>query len=226
VIAIGNFSFPENTTSLQTAVIEAKSKVRREIRIQSLLRKENREALQADLAELQANVEAFDRREADLSIHPGRYFYGRRRSLQIAPSPCDALAFAELLVLTDDRYERGRILHSHNLDAYWGRADFALFNLGNWISPLKMALVFESEVSSLQITANESVFSLTNSFVAGQSLVIDSETRQTLLDGETLHAAADQNYPFLAPGSNHLLIRIEPTSAKVHCSAQYRDVWV
>ncbi|MEW6233973.1 MAG: hypothetical protein AB1656_01170 [Candidatus Omnitrophota bacterium] len=226
MIAIGNFSFPEKTTSLQTAVIEAKSKVRREIRIQSLLRKENRETLQAALGELQASVEAFDRREADLSIHPGRYFYGRRRSLQIVPSPCDSLAFAELMVLTDDRYERGRILHNHDLEAYWGRADFALFNLGNWISPLKIALEFDGEASSLKITANENVFSLTNPYAAGQSLVIDSETRQTMLDGETFHAAADQNYPFLAPGSNHLLIHIEPMSAKVRCSAQYRDVWV
>ena len=79
MIAIGAFQFPERNTVLQVNLIEAKSKVRKEIQIQSLVQSESKTAHKDDLSKLQSAVEAFDRQQTALSLSRGRYYQGRRR---------------------------------------------------------------------------------------------------------------------------------------------------
>lgn len=226
MIAIGSFQFPDHLTTTHLTIIEAKSKVRKEIRIQSLLRLNNPRLLEDTLNQFRGELESFDRQETELYLHQGRFYKGRQRHVQIVPSPDQSLAFIDLLVLTNDRYEWGSILHTHQQKLFNGQALFSLFNLGNWVTSPLITITPTETIESVQLKTLQEDFSLNQSIENGQTLIIDSETYSTKLDGNTIHSAINENYPVLLPGSNHITIRTQPTSAEVHCTIQYRDKWV
>lgn len=226
MIAIGNFTFPKHTTLVQTNTIEAKSKVRKEIYVQSVLRKENIAELKRTLDELQKSVESFDRQQVPLSINTGRYYLGRRRSMQITPAASEPLAWIEFQVLTNDRYERSLILHRHEQNLYFGQAVFSLFGLGNWNAPLMLTLESSETLSGVQVSTANETFAITGPIDMSQPLTIDAENRQVISGETNLYAAANESFPAIVPGPNQVTVKVEPASAEVTCTVQYRDYWV
>lgn len=219
MIAIGNFSFPESSTVAQVGLIEAKSKVRKEIRIRSMLRGSAEEFLHA--------LEAFDRGEESLSIHSGRYYQGRRRELRITPNLPSSLCWVDVWILTDDRYERSSILHQHALDTVEGLATFELLNEGNWSTPLWITLQPAQMIQRIGIVGGEGeAFQMDESIPEGSTVVIDAENRLVTLDSENRFMTANQKFPYLAVGSHDVSIQVEPSDVPVHCVVSYRDTWI
>jgi hypothetical protein len=226
MISVGNYSFPDNTTMLHVHEIEAKSKVRKEIRIQSLISRHNESALLNDLSSLRAAMESFDRQLATLSLSPGKYVCGRKRSFQIIPYPAEALAWIDLLILTNDRYERSVILHRHETEILAGRAVFPLFNRGNWLAPLRMTVIPANDISAIHVQTETSEFTLSTPITEGQIAIIDAENRSVLVGNNNAYSAGNEEFPFLQAGSNHLTISIEPSTVTAQCKIEYRDVWI
>ncbi len=226
MITLGTYSFPEDSTILQINEIEAKSKVRKEIRIQSLLSHHNYTALQNGLYAMQAALEAFDRQEVSLSLAAGRYFNGRKRHFKLIPCPNESLAWIDLLILTSDRYERSTILHSHESDTYAGQTIFPVFNMGNWLAPFQLSILPLQDLSKVTIQVDQVDLSIVADIPASQSLLVDTENRQVLLEGSNIYASANETFPVLQSGSNHVKVSIEPTEASAHCLIHFRDYWI
>ncbi|MGC9329837.1 MAG: phage distal tail protein [Candidatus Hinthialibacter sp.] len=218
MITIGDFSFPERTTIAQVSVIEAKSKVRKEIRIQSMLK--------GSLEPLRRAIEAFDRGDAALSLQAGRYYMGRRREFMAASNLPGGAAWVDFWVLTRDRYERSEALHAHVVEITTGQGDFSLFHLGNWTAPLCAVLHPSQTVEKIEITTAAEVFALEENIPAGGELIVDSETRQVFVDGENRRASAGLSFPHLTPGANAVTVQTRPAEAAATCTLQYRDRWV
>lgn len=218
MITIGDFTFPERTTVLTVNTIEAKSKVRKEIRIQSML--------DGSLEDLRQAIESFDRGETSLSIHPGRYYMGRRRYLRITPISSDSMAWVDFWILANDRYERSSILHTQSLNPFFGRVDFSLLNSGNWQAPLYFTIQPSNEITHVEISSAGGTFIVDENIRSDNTLVIDSEKRLVSVNGCNYCAFTNDNYPFLSSGANSLSIQIRPSEVVVGCAIQYRDFWI
>ncbi len=218
MISIGDFSFPPRTTTVQVYLIEAKSKVRKEIRILSMLEEP------AD--ELQKAVESFDRGEASLSIHPGRFYQGRRRKLHINPTLPPPLVWVDLLVLTNDRYERSSSLHTQSKYVSFGQADFELDNAGNWDAPISISIQPADPLLRVEILSGSDPFVINQSLTSGSILEIDSENRRVVVDGINCYSSANKEFPLLMPGSHLVTVQVEPADAEVLCTVRYRDFWI
>ncbi len=225
MVRIGSFIFPPKTTSVQLEMIEAKSKVRKQYRIQSLIRQKTPDQLRQTLEDFQSALEAFDRNENELSLHPGRYHHGRRRHLQIVPGPCQTIAFIDLTLLTSDRYERSLILHQHSMNTSYGQALFSLFQLGNWKAPLHAHIQTNASISSLRFQFDR-LYTLAAEIDAGSTILIDPDLRKTTVNETPIQTSSDTEYPYLLPGSNQVIIQVEPKSASLFCQLHYRDRWV
>ncbi len=223
---IGTYDFPDQTTIVQINEIEAKSKIRKEIHIQSLIESPDPTALREQTDTLQAELESFDKQQATVSLEAGKYYNGRKRNCRIIPRPEESLAWVDLLLLTNDRYERSLALHRYNEDTHAGRAQFSLFNSGNWFAPILVTLIPASDIHSLRIQNENGEFSLDAEITADQTVVIDSETRRISLEGNNLYAATNEEFPILQSGANHVTISIEPMDTVAHCTIEYRDTWV
>ncbi len=226
MIKIGDFQFPGSATECQVSVIEAKSKVRKEIQIRSLLRADSSGDLDLALADLRHAVEAFDKQDAAVSLHPGRYYHGRRREFHVIPVPSGLAAWIELMILTLDRYERGLTLYTQESTAAFGQGRFSLFNRGNWQAPLFLTFEPDASLDRLQILTADDFLSLEETLPAGQVITVDSEKRELLVQGRNRYSLANGRFPFLRPGINALTVQFHPTSAKVRCVIRYRDYWV
>jgi len=217
MISVGNYEFPKPSTIIQVNTIEAKSKVRKEIRIQSMI--------DSSTDMLENAVESFDQGETHLSLHPGRFYLGRRRSFCVAPNLRGSRTWVEFTALTNDRYERSLSLHTHSLSGFFGRAALSLFNVGNWIAPLHVSIKAIHAIEHLDITIGNRICELDESIGEGQTLIIDSESRSLFKDEKPLARSMD-DFPSLELGVNQVAVQAQPSSAEFLCTIQYRDFWI
>jgi hypothetical protein len=218
MITIGDFAFPPKATVARVQVTEAKSKVRKEIHIQSMI--------DGSLEEMRRAVEAFDRGETMLSLNAGRFYGGRRRSLRVTPIASSSLNWVDFWILTHDRYERSSILHTHTLNSFIGQADFSLHNLGNWAAPLYFSIQPSMEISHLEITVAGRVFVVDEKISNSAELIVDSENHLTSINGGNCCAYTNDNYPFLDAGAHSISIQVQPSEASASGFVQYRDYWI
>ena len=128
-------------------------------------------------------VEAFDKQDAALSLHSGRYYHGRRREFHVTPVPSGLVAWIELTALTLDRYERGMTLYTHEGTVSFGLGRFSLFNLGNWKAPLFLTFEPDAPLDRLQVQPADDFLSLEENLPAGEVITADSEKRELLGQG-------------------------------------------
>ncbi|MDP8244703.1 MAG: phage tail family protein [Candidatus Hinthialibacter antarcticus] len=223
---IGGFLFPTKATHVQSMMVEANSKVRKELRIRSLLRAASPRELDKRLQELQAAVEAFDCGKATLSLRPGEIHYGRRRSFELAPQRRSLAAGVDLLIWTNDRYARSETLHQLEGETYLSNAQASVFNRGNWSSPAQISIEAKSLIQTVTIETASETFTLTDVVNSGETLVVDSDNRAVGINGRNAFAASNQQFPMLEPGANTLQITLTPSSAEAQFQVAYRDVWV
>ncbi|MBD3266460.1 hypothetical protein GF373_07295 [bacterium] len=226
MISIGTFIFSKDSTLAHVSNIEAKSRVRKAIRIQSMLRGTTSDRVRRDAEELQSMVESFERGEATLSMNAGRYYDGRRREFHLTPCPDGTLAWVDLLVLTHDRYERSTTLHQQAATSIAGRIPLSLFSIGNWKCPLAIQLQADMDLTALRIESAEGVFSVNQAMPGGTPILINAENRLYKIGEETRQTESDAVFPYLHPGMNAVEIKTEPISAHVEAKTNYRDFWV
>lgn len=226
MISIGSFSFPEDKTFYEVKMIEAKSKVRKEIHITSLLDGSNGIPFHESMARLQASVEAYDRGQARLSINDGRYYEGRRRLLEIVPDVQRRLAFVKFITLTNDRFERGIAFHQIDHDIFYGYLQLSVWQQGNWQSPPKISILPDEDITELSIQNGSHEFQLVHHFQAEEPIVIDSQERSVSAGDEKIFLNSGIEFPMLDAGCNALNFFLSPGTVNAALSVQYQDVWV
>lgn len=226
MMRIGNFAFPPQRTTVQATTIEAKSKVRKEIRLRALLIDDLSDVHAERIAQLRAEIERFDRDQAAFSQHPGRYYTGRQRRVLIHSHPRKPLTWVDLTLLTHDRFERSQALHQTGGETDEGARTLHVWNRGNWPSPFTLILEAHSEIESLNAALGDETFTFGQAMQAGQTLVLDTEEPSVWLDQANAFAGGNQVFPQLAPGENSVEITLAPATAQAQCTLQFRDFWI
>lgn len=226
MIQIGDFIFPEKGTVIRNSLIEAKSKIRREIRLLTLLRGLDPVDFRQQLNLFQESVEAFDRREANLLLHPGRYHQGRRRELHVLPVKGKPLAWIDLLILTQDRFERSIDLHEHDFASTASQAMITPSHEGNWRSPFHLTLTPSEAITSLQVQTAEETFTANVRMEEGQSLVMDTGERTFTVDGVNNYNHIQKEFPFIQPGVYPVILQVEPVGVEFTGNLQFQAYWV
>lgn len=226
MIMLGSFSFPTNRTIVRLSMLEAKSKVRKEIRIQSMLQGHTRLALEEQVDLLRRMLEAFDRQEENLSLQSGRYYQGRRREFHLTPCPDSLMTWVDLTILTNDRFERSLLQHEYSSEWSGGAAELPILNQGNWKSPLSIQLTPQTPLSQIQLLSSEGLFTMQYAMDAGAVLNIEAESRLVSLNNINIPIPAEEPFPLLQPGLNHLCLTTVPEDAHGNITVRYRDCWV
>jgi phage-related protein len=226
MITIGDYTFPEESTFFSCQQVEAKSKVRKSIRMQSMIRETNLDQLDETINLLRREVERFDRQETTVSVEAGRYYYGRRRECTIVPMEFSCMIWFECELFTLDRYERSIALYEFIQDTVNGICIFTCQNSGNWESPTLCTITNHDPIEQIAITIGDHVFSVNQSIEAEKTIVIDAEHRTVTVDGVNIFFAADEPFVFLQPGENEVQCQITPQTASSQVCLEYRDFWI
>ncbi len=226
MICIGTFTFPERTTTWRSIIIEALSKERREIILDSLLLEADCPlGVQRRLDELREEIERFDRGQANLSLHENRFFEGRRRELKIAPSPREDAARVQLRILTLDRFERSTELHTHSADLQPPTNTVRLLNRGNHATPPLITIQPSGTIESFTLNIDAAELTYEGGLGSGDRLSLDSEANTALLnDTENVTHLVDQ-FPWLDSGWNRAAVVVSG-AANGLMQIEYRDLWV
>lgn len=225
MIQIGDFVYPEHTTA-RVREIEAKSKTRKRIDIDTVLEAPAPTELQNRLNVLRRAIERFDIGEAHLVFNPGRFYLGRRRYWIAVPDPSGRVAWARLAVLSRDRFERGLELRQQILQMDGALVQFTLENAGNWASPPFFEIAPAQSIEGVSIEWDGGVFELTGPVQPGQTVAIDSENRLVQIDGDHRLAQSNETFPMIEPGSHAFAISADPPGAEAQVTVNHRDVWV
>lgn len=226
MISIGSFQFPQDRTFYEVKLIEAKSKVRKEIHITTLLDESEVSPLQDQLELLQGCVEAYDRGQAQLSLNSGRYYKGRRRELNVLPDMPHQLAFVKFISLTDDRFERSSAVHVVENNIVNGILTQSVYNNGNWQSSPTIIIVPDEDITDLSIKNEDNEFQLNYAIPANTQVIINSHDRSVFLDTQGLLTGSDVEYPQLNTGSNSFEFSLTPNTANASVQIKYQDIWV
>lgn len=225
MIRIGEFVFPRVKTDLQVETVEVKSKTRKRALIESLLIDGGVESHRERIANLHAAVEAFDRQQAALSLHPGRHCKGRRQRFQLLPHPNGRITWARLALLAHDRYERSDELRQSQQELQGGECEFALIHVGNWPAQLRLEMLFGGDVNMVRVQTPQDEFILNAVMQSGQTLTVDSERCEASVGGVNLYLMSNRRFPRLPPGECVIRVSVEP-AAPASCLIQYRDTWI
>lgn len=226
MISIGSFVFPHDRTFYEVKMIEAKSKVRKEIHITSLLDGCGETSLQDQIARLQSSVEAYDRRQARLSLHGGRYYEGRRRVLEVLPDVQHQLAFVKLISLTSDRFERSNAIHMIDSEIFFGYLSQSIWNAGNWQTSPRIEIIPDVDVTNISIKNGDCEFLLNHDIPANTPITINTNDRNVIVGTNNIHVSSDARFPVLHAEQNSLEFQLTPTTANATVKIQCQDVWV
>lgn len=226
MIRVGAFAFPQESTEVETRTIEAKSKVRKEVRIQSVIGRRWGLSVDEQLTEMQASLERFDRNEATLSIHPGRFYRGRQRHYQCHATPEADMAWIDLTFLTADRMERSERVHTCSVALEAGEAMVSLYQQGNWPSPARIVIACDERMEAFVLRNGDEEFRVAVELEAGDVLDIRGEDRSLFRNGERFLTDVQGAFPEVRPGVQPWIVGAEPGGAAGQVRIEYHDVWV
>jgi hypothetical protein len=224
---IGNFQLPVETTLIDSRTEFVLGRVRRIVRITSVLnRYSTRAAFQSANEALEAEIERFDRGETDLSINPGRFLLGRRRKYEATRDDERCLAAFTLEVLGDNRFERSETLHSFTAAITGSPTVLNLPTGGNW--PSLPRIVFSTAVNCSNPAFATSGGSLTvqQIFSGGAILELDSEERTALSGTTNLLSSVTGDFVELPPGGATLTCSDGSPTHSGSIQVFWRDRWV
>jgi len=229
MITLGGFTFPDRRTHVRVRTREVLSRVRKEIEVFSLLvHYESLEALEADLEALEGELEKFDRAETQLSIHPGRYFMGRRRDLRRFVEPAHLAATVHLLVLTEDRFERSTEEHQETLAFTESGQSIVLSQAGNGLAFAKYRLTAGGNLVEPRISDGTRSLVFEDSLSAGETLELDGDAHTAVRnDTENVLPLLSGEFPLLSPRETTITYSDDVSSSHTGTlRIDYRDLWV
>lgn len=227
--SVGDFTFPERRTVVTVRTREVLSRVRREIEIVSLFCSyASLSQLESDLEMLEGELERFDRREAGLRLHPGRYLMGWRRDWQKLIEPQARAASIRLLALTDDRFERSIEEHILNVSISHQNQTTQVSHTGNgWAFP-RCSITATGTLINPSFSDGSRTLTCTVQLSPGETLAIDSDRRSALKNGTTnVLSQTLGEFPLLEPGGGELVYADDAASSHLgNLEIRYRDLWV
>ena len=229
MITVGSFQFSEDKAFSEVRVVEALSRVRKEITIHALLDGfQDENALFQAVEKLEKELEKMDQGEESISLKTGRYYTGKRRDYVRLVHEKLGLATVKLVVLTEDRYERSSIVHSTVFSSLNNGWEWDIHPNGNWKSWPVLNLEAGSEMTNPRVDDGSRVFSYNGNLNTGDYLIIDSENH-TVKKNDTENVLNDVSgeFPLLEPGGTSLVCSFDgggsPTGTM---TVTYRDIWV
>lgn len=226
MIKIGSFSFPSTRTWWRSTTVEALSKERREIVIEAIIATpEDPTGVRRGIEELECEVERLDRGEATISLHPGRFFAGRRRELSTAPCPRGDAVRVRLTILTLDRFERSEILHRESMDLQPPTNSTRVLNRGNQSTPPCFEIQPSGSVSGFEIEVGADRMTYSGPLESGDHLLLDCENNKATLNETTNVTHLVDVFRWLSPGWSRVAIHASG-SANGDFAITYRDLWI
>jgi hypothetical protein len=225
---IGTFEFP------QTTVVESQTefllgRVRRLLRLTAFLtRYASKAEFRQAMADLEREIERFDRGETDLSVSAGRFFKGRRRKWSLTRDEDRCVAVGHLEILTDDRFERSE---SENEETFSITSSPQSENVtvgGNWNAPAVFTLTAAAALVNPVFTDGTRTLSTEISLGVGETLSLDSENRTAVKNGSTnVLSSVSGDFIELEPGTANIEYSDStaggPTASLL---VKWRDRWV
>jgi hypothetical protein len=229
MVSIGNYVLPEDATAVRVRTREVLSRVRKEIEINTILRGYGSlEELEQDLEALEGELEKLDRREVMLSLQEGRFYQGWRKDCRRMVEPKHCVAALDMLILTDDRFERSLVEHHRALTIAASGCGLLIEQAGNGEAFIRARLTASGDLVRPRLSDGTRVLIYEGDLAAGEQLVIDGQAG-TVRDGDgvnRLHSITG-DFPMLSPGEN--LLVYEDAASSSHSGlleVWYRDLWV
>ncbi|MFH1742137.1 MAG: hypothetical protein ABIH23_24300, partial [bacterium] len=186
---------------------------------------ENPIELNRQIEDLQREMESLDRGEATLSLHPGRYFEGRRRELSIAPSGREDAARIRLIILTLDRFERSQELHCEKADLQPPTNSIHVLNRGTHPTPPIFRIESSGAVGSFAIDVASEKLTYGGELASNDNLLLDCENNKATLNETTNVTHLVDVFPLLPSGWSTVAIHVSGEANGI-CEITYRDLWV
>jgi hypothetical protein len=229
MVAIGDYAFPEHSTAVDVQSRFIDGTLKKIIRIDAIvLGSGNAADFLANVEDLEGEVEKFDRGEANLSITPGRYHQGIRLGLQRTLDRESKFAAFEILLLTDDRFERSSELHEEDKTIAASGDTLALSQAGNVYAFPEIALTATGDLVYPVLSDGTRSLAYNGTIPAGSVLVIDADAKTAILNGDTnALPKITGSFPLLSPGDTTLTYTDnEESSHQGSLVVQFRDTWV
>jgi len=227
--SIGAFTFPARRTAVdvQTSLVEGRT--RKIIRVDTILLGSGSLAdFLTEVSNLEAEVEKLDRGEATLSVTAGRYYGGRRLSVQRTLDEAARFAAFEIRLLTEDRYERSLDLHEATKVLTASGDTLIVDHAGNTLARPELTLTAVGNLVRPTLSDGERSIVYEDTLAAGGSLVFDSDLQTALLNGtQNVLPKTSGSFPLLSPGNTTITYTDDPTSS--HSGTllvRFRDLWV
>ena len=186
MVAIGSYTFPEHSTAVDIQSRFIDGKLKKIIRIDALvLGSGNAVDFLADIEDLEGEIEKFDRGEADLSITSGRTYKGIRLALQRTLDRESKFAAFEILLLTEDRFERSSVLHEEDKTITASGDTLVVSQAGNVYAFPEITLTATEDLVHPVLSDGTRGLTYNGTIPAGSVLVIDADAKTATLDGDT-----------------------------------------
>lgn len=228
MIAIGTYAFPPRATVADVETVEIDGRVRKRVRIRSLLDGFSSFALlQAQVALLEQQVEAFHNGTAQLLLHPGRSYAGRRRALTKFVDERARIAAVRVEIETEDQFERATTPTEYVTFISQNGEGQQATNAGN--APARPTIRILAAGRLVHPTISDGVRALTYGAVleSGHILDLDSDAQTAVVDLSTnVLGDCGGEFPLLLPGENIITFTADPSGDAV-CDlyVKYRDTW-
>lgn len=229
MVAVGSFTFPPRNTAVDIQTRFVDGRTRKVIRVDTiLLGSGTLNEFLNEVADLEGEIEKFDRGEATLSITDGRYVTGRRMSLQRTLDESTRFAAFEIRFLTGDRFERSVALHEESRLITASGDSIQVTQAGNAASRPLVLITATGDLVRPALSDGERTMTYEDTQQAGSVLSIDADLQTAVLDGsDNVLNRMSGSFPILTPGVTTLTYTDNPTSS--HSGAltvKYRDTWV
>lgn len=225
---IGSFLFPSTTLAHEKTEFVL-DRVRRVLTLVGVLERfPSRAAYLEAVAELEREVERFDRGETDASIRTGRFLKGRRRKWTLVREDDSCLAAVSIEILAEDRFERSETETVALFTVEDSPLELEVEPGGNWTALPRIELTAVTAVSSPAFGDGVRTLAVNLDLAPGDRLAIDSETRTVLLnEAENVLGATTGEFPELTPGGATIHYADQTEGARTATlELSWRDRWV
>ncbi len=229
MVTIGDYSFPERSTAVDIESKFIDGKLKKIVRIDAIvLGSGSASDFSANIEDLEGEVERFDRGEADLSVTSGRYYRGTRLALRRTVDSESKFGAFEILLLTDDRFERSSALHEEEKTITASGDTLTVSQEGNADALPEITLTATGDLVYPTLSDGTRSLTYNGTISAGSVLVIDADAKTAILDGETnALPKITGSFPVLSPGDTTLTYTDnEDSSHDAVLVVRFRDTWV
>lgn len=222
---LSDYTFRDETTRSVSDLRYVEYRLRREVEIVGILEGfPGLAEFRAEVAALDAAVEAFAVDGAEFLRLPGRYLPGRVLRYRKTVDEAARVASFRLVLLSDDRFERSTTLHTVTLEFSASGQSVDVDNAGTAASLPALTLTAGADLVTPSISDGTRTLMYGGTLTAGESLVLDCDAHTAECAGENALPLLSGDWPQLAPGATTLTYT-DAGGASGSLRIDYRDFW-